>query len=118
MCSTGCSSSICWSGRRRANINLKEKSEKHTEQVKKLQLAIEYSYQVRRSSPQTWVFWIHASSKARIEEEYRRIAEATRVSRWDDPIVDILQLVHAWLCDESNGKWVCKHDIMVCVYKG
>ncbi|KAL9591261.1 MAG: hypothetical protein Q9179_007901 [Wetmoreana sp. 5 TL-2023] len=74
--------------------------------VGKSQLAIEYSYQVRDSSSETWVFWIHASSKARIEEGYRRIAEATRLPRRDDPKVDILQLVRAWLCDESNGRWV------------
>ncbi|KAI4231138.1 MAG: hypothetical protein L6R40_007830 [Gallowayella cf. fulva] len=74
--------------------------------LEKSQLAIEYSYQIRCSSPQTWVFWIHASSKARIEEGYRRIAEATRLSGWDDPKVDILQRVRAWLCDESNGSWV------------
>ena len=52
------------------------------------------------------MFWIHASSKARIEEGYRRIAEATRVFGWDDPKVDILQVVRTWLCDESNGRWV------------
>ena len=55
---------------------------------------------------ETWVFWIHASSKARIEEGYRRIAEAIGLSGWDDPKVDILQLVRAWMCHESNGKWV------------
>ncbi|KAL8746091.1 MAG: hypothetical protein Q9190_001848 [Brigantiaea leucoxantha] len=69
-------------------------------------LAIEYSHQVRRSSPQTWVFWVHASSRAAIEEGYRRIAEATRLSGRDDPNVDILQLVRTWLCNESNGRWV------------
>ncbi|KAL8763279.1 MAG: hypothetical protein Q9194_007383 [Teloschistes cf. exilis] len=72
----------------------------------KSQLAIEYSYQVRNSSPEIWVFWVHASSKAKIEEGYRRIAEATRLPGRDDPRVNILQLVRAWLCDESNGRWV------------
>lgn len=74
--------------------------------VGKSQLAIEYSYQIRDSSSETWVFWVHASSKSRIEEGYRRIAQATRISGWDDPKADILQLVRAWLCDESNGRWV------------
>ncbi|KAL9591473.1 MAG: hypothetical protein Q9179_007687 [Wetmoreana sp. 5 TL-2023] len=75
-------------------------------QQAKSQLAIEYSYQVRDSLPETWVFWVHASSKAKIEEGYRRIAEATRLPGRDDPKVDILQLVRTWLCDESNGRWV------------
>ncbi|KAL9611366.1 MAG: hypothetical protein Q9167_003985 [Letrouitia subvulpina] len=74
--------------------------------VGKSQLAVEYSYRVRDSSPETWVFWVHASSRARIEDGYRRIAEATRLSGWDDPKVNILQVVRAWLCDESNGRWV------------
>ncbi|KAL8766753.1 MAG: hypothetical protein Q9194_006182 [Teloschistes cf. exilis] len=72
----------------------------------KSQLAIEYSYQVRNRSPEIWVFWVHASSKARIEEGYRRIAGVTRLPGWDDPKVNILQLVRAWLRDESNGRWM------------
>ncbi|KAL8823653.1 MAG: hypothetical protein Q9191_005667 [Dirinaria sp. TL-2023a] len=28
------------------------------------------------------------------------------LSGWDDPKADILQLVRAWLCDESNGRWL------------
>lgn len=73
---------------------------------RKSQLAIEYSYRIRDKSPTTWVFWVHASSKARIEEGYRRIAEATRLPGRDDPKVNILQLVRAWLSNESNGRWV------------
>ena len=52
------------------------------------------------------MFWVHANSNARIEEGYRRIAEVTRLPRRDNPKIDILQLVRAWLCDESNGRWV------------
>lgn len=52
------------------------------------------------------MFWIHASIKARFEEGYRRIAEATKLPGWNDPKVDILQLVRAWSCDESNRRWM------------
>ena len=52
------------------------------------------------------MFWIHASSTARIEERYRRIAEVAQVAGWEDPKVDILRLVRAWLCDEFKGKWI------------
>jgi tetratricopeptide (TPR) repeat protein len=54
----------------------------------------------------TWVFWVHAGTRARFEEGYRRIAEATRMDGWDNHKVDILRLVRSWLCDESNGRWV------------
>ena len=77
---------------------------------RKSQLAIEYSYQVRQSSPETWVFWIHASSTARIEEGYREIAEVVKLAGREDPKVDILRLVRAWLRDESNGKWIIVVD--------
>ena len=52
------------------------------------------------------MFWIHASSMARIEEGYRRIAEAINLPGSGDPKVDILQLVRAWLLNESNGRWI------------
>jgi len=73
--------------------------------VGKSQLAIEYSYQVRESSPDMWVFWVHASSAARFQEGYRKIAQRVKVAGWDSPEADILQLVNNWLCDEANGRW-------------
>lgn len=74
--------------------------------VGKSQLAIEYSYQVRERSPETWVFWVHASSAARSEEGYRKVAERVKIPGWDKPEADILRLVSNWLCDEANGHWV------------
>ena len=72
---------------------------------RKSQLAIEYSYQVRESSPDMWVFWVHASNTARFEEGYRKIAERIKIAGWDNREVNILQLVNNWLCDEANGRW-------------
>ncbi|KAH8727392.1 P-loop containing nucleoside triphosphate hydrolase protein [Phaeosphaeriaceae sp. PMI808] len=74
--------------------------------VGKSQLAVEYSYRVREKSPATWVFWVHASSRARFEEGYRKIAERGKLPGWDQPDADILKPVHSWLCDEANGHWV------------
>ena len=76
----------------------------------KSQLAIEYSYQVRESSPDTWVFWVHASSTARFEEGYRKIAQRVKISGWDNPEANILQLVNNWLCNEANGQWFMVMD--------
>ncbi|PVH90556.1 hypothetical protein DM02DRAFT_711452 [Periconia macrospinosa] len=78
--------------------------------VGKSQVAIEYAYQVRDESPDTWVFWVHAGTQARFEEGYRRITEATRMEGWDNPKADVLRLVRSWLCDESNGRWVMVVD--------
>lgn len=54
-----------------------------------------------------WVFWVHAGTQARFEDDYRRIAEVTKMEGWNDPKADILTLVRSWLRNESHGqKWV------------
>ncbi|KAH6667983.1 hypothetical protein B0J14DRAFT_519380 [Halenospora varia] len=74
--------------------------------VGKSQLAIEYSYRIRKESPEIWVFWVHAGTAARFEEGYKRIAEIAKIDGLDKPGVDTLQLVSNWLCSEVNGRWV------------
>jgi hypothetical protein len=69
-----------------------------------VQLAIQYSYAVRDASPQTFVFWVHASTTARFEEAYRGIADKLTLPGRNDPKVDVLRLVSNWLCDEANGR--------------
>ncbi|PVH70498.1 TPR-like protein [Cadophora sp. DSE1049] len=73
--------------------------------VGKLQLAIEYAYRTRDRSPETWVFWVHASNAARFEQSFRDIANYVKISGRKNPQADILQLVHDWLRDDK-GKWV------------
>ncbi|KUL81411.1 hypothetical protein ZTR_10225 [Talaromyces verruculosus] len=57
-----------------------------------------------------WVFWIHASNAARLEEGYQRIAAVAEIAGRDDPKTSILPLVYQWLCDESNGHWLMVLD--------
>jgi hypothetical protein len=52
------------------------------------------------------VFWVHASSQARFEEGYKKIADRVKLQGWDEPKANILQLVSSWLSDKSNGRWV------------
>ncbi|KAF2190151.1 TPR-like protein [Zopfia rhizophila CBS 207.26] len=73
--------------------------------VGKSQLAIQYCHFVRDASPQTFVFWVHASTKARFEEAYRDIADRLELPGRNNPKIDVLRLVSNWLCDESNGQW-------------
>jgi hypothetical protein len=65
---------------------------------------------VRESSPESWVFWVHASNLARFEEGYRKIAQRCKPSGWDEPKADILRIVSNWLSDESNGRWTMVVD--------
>ncbi|KAJ5963042.1 hypothetical protein N7501_007983 [Penicillium viridicatum] len=78
--------------------------------VGKTQTAIEYSYRVRESAPDAWVFWIHASNAARLEQGYQQIAVVAEIPERDDPKINILQLVYQWLCDARNGRWLMVLD--------
>jgi hypothetical protein len=40
----------------------------------KSQVAIELAHGTREQSPETWVFWVHASNAGRFEESFRNIA--------------------------------------------
>ncbi|KAJ5813425.1 uncharacterized protein N7503_000175 [Penicillium pulvis] len=74
--------------------------------VGKSQLAIEYSYRVRSESPETWVFWVHASNAARFEQSFRDIAEQVKIPNRQDLKIDIFRLVENWLRNEKRGKWI------------
>jgi tetratricopeptide (TPR) repeat protein len=52
-----------------------------------------------------FVFWVHASTKARFEEAYRDIADRLELPGRQNPKADVLRLVRNWLCDETNGQW-------------
>jgi len=53
---------------------------------------------------------VHASNAARFKQAYRDIATKVDLPGRDDPKVDILRLVHDWLCDERNGRWLMVVD--------
>ncbi|KAH8691822.1 hypothetical protein BGW36DRAFT_280847, partial [Talaromyces proteolyticus] len=74
--------------------------------VGKSQFAIEYAYQTHKQSPTTWVFWVHASNAARFEQSYHDIADTVKLFGRQDPKANIFKLVHNWLRDTKNGKWV------------
>jgi hypothetical protein len=78
--------------------------------VRKTQTAIEYSYRVRESTPDMWVFWIHASNTPRLEQGYQHIAAVADIPGRDDPKINVLELVNQWLCDPRNGRWLMVLD--------
>ncbi|CAG8358687.1 unnamed protein product [Penicillium salamii] len=73
-------------------------------------VGIEYFYRVRCRSLKTWVFWIHASNAAWIEQSFRDIANQAKISGRNDPIVNIYQLVENWLRDGRRGNWLLIFD--------
>ncbi|CAO2658195.1 Nn.00g059180.m01.CDS01 [Neocucurbitaria sp. VM-36] len=78
--------------------------------IGKSQLAIEYAHRVRNDRPDTWVFWVRGATIAKFEDSYRAIARAVDIPGYKDKKTNILQTVHEWLSNESNGKWVMVVD--------
>ncbi|ETS73709.1 hypothetical protein PFICI_14655 [Pestalotiopsis fici W106-1] len=74
--------------------------------VGKSQLAIQYAHRIQQQTPGTYVFWVHAGTRARFEEAYRSIADSLELPRRHDPGVDVLRLVYDWLFDVDNGQWL------------
>ncbi|KIL94216.1 hypothetical protein FAVG1_02778 [Fusarium avenaceum] len=72
----------------------------------KSQVAIHFAHQIQEETPETSVYWVHASSKPRFEEGYRYIAERNELPRRNDPKVDVLALVRDWLQTEEAGSWL------------
>jgi tetratricopeptide (TPR) repeat protein len=74
---------------------------------RKSQLAIQFACETHERSPEkTWIFWIHASNAARFEQSYREIADTAKLFGRQDPKANIFKLVHDWLRDSRNGKWI------------
>ncbi|CAF3525353.1 unnamed protein product [Fusarium graminearum] len=74
--------------------------------VGKSQLAIEFAYRFADCSPEKWIFWVHASTPARIVEGFKSIADNIKLMGRNQPTVDILKLVFDWLSNVRNGKWL------------
>jgi hypothetical protein len=74
--------------------------------VGKSQLAIEYAHRIAAKQPDTWVFWVHAGTQARVEEGFRAIADAIKLLGRNQPKANIPQLVYGWLSNERNSRWI------------
>jgi len=76
----------------------------------KSQFAIECCYRIIDQSPEMWVFWVHASNTARLEQGYREIADQVKLPGRSDLQADVFQLVYNWLRNEKSGKWLLVLD--------
>ena len=56
------------------------------------------------------MFWVHASTQARVEESFRAIANAIKLLGRNHSKVDIPQLVYGWLSSERKRRWVMVLD--------
>ncbi|KAL7905410.1 TPR-like protein [Trichoderma velutinum] len=74
--------------------------------VGKSQLAIEFAHIFAEEHKDIWVFWIHAATRARVEEGFQLIADAIKLPKRKQPKADIPLLVRNWLSNEHNGRWI------------
>lgn len=65
--------------------------------VGKSQVAIEFCYRYKELEPSTHIFWVWGGNAARFKQGYKRVAQAMALPGWNDPDVDILDLVGDWL---------------------
>lgn len=72
----------------------------------KSQLAIQYAYWVRESSPKTWVLWLHASTAPRLEQSVRDLLSQLKVRGRNDPKVDAFMLLRDWLRHTRENSWL------------
>jgi tetratricopeptide (TPR) repeat protein len=56
------------------------------------------------------VFWVYASNNARLEQSFREIADQVKARGRKDPQADVFKLVHDWLRDAKNGRWLLVLD--------
>ncbi|KAL1584805.1 hypothetical protein WHR41_06554 [Cladosporium halotolerans] len=78
--------------------------------VGKSQLAIQYAYWIRESSPNTWVLWLHASTAPRLEQSVRDLLNQLKVRGRNDPKVDAFMLLRDWLRHTKENPWLVVLD--------
>ena len=76
--------------------------------LRKTQIAIEYCYRFRNLHPKKHVFWVHGSTRQRLEQAYRDIARRLELPGWNDPLFDTLLSVSEWF-NENEG-WLMVLD--------
>ena len=79
-------------------------------QYSKTQDVLEYVCMVKDSLVQVSVFWIHAGSRARFEQDYRKLSKLVELPGCDDPREDIRPIVKGWFESPRSGDWILVLD--------
>lgn len=74
--------------------------------IGKSQVALEYAHRRIEKEPQLSVFWIHASSASRFEQDYLQIGRLAGVSGFNGSASDPKQLIKDWLSSNDAGTWL------------
>ena len=77
--------------------------------VGKTRIALQFADQLK-GYKEVSVFWMHASNLERLKMSCSNIAKTVNLIGWDDPKVDIFQLVKDWFEKGNSGKWLLVID--------
>ena len=77
-------------------------------QHRKTQDVLEYVCTLK-DSPVS-VFWVHAGSRPRFEQDYRKLAKLVGLPECDDPKQDIRPIVKDWFESPKSGDWILVLD--------
>ena len=72
----------------------------------KSQVALEYAYRRLEMEPQLSIFWIHASSASRFEQDYLQIGRLAGISGLSGSAHDPKELIKEWLSSNDAGTWL------------
>ncbi|KAF8248525.1 TPR-like protein [Wilcoxina mikolae CBS 423.85] len=76
--------------------------------VGKTQDVLDFVYEYEGT--QKSVFWIHAASKLRFEQDYRKLAQLVGIAGNNDPKQDIKPLVKCWFESPHSSEWILVLD--------
>ena len=76
----------------------------------KTQDVLDYVYALKHSLAQVPVFWVHAGSRARFEQDYRKLSKLVELPGHDDPKEDIRPIVKDWFESPKSGNWILVLD--------
>ena len=79
-------------------------------QYSKTQDVLEYVCTLKDSLAQESVFWVHAGSRARFEQDYRKLSKLVELPGCDDPKEDIRLIVKGWFESPKSGDWILVLD--------
>ena len=73
--------------------------------VGKTRIALQFASRFRHSKDMS-VFWMYAGSSERLRKSCFDIAKKANVVGWNDPKIEIFQLVKEWFEGDESGRWL------------
>ncbi|PYH43058.1 FabD/lysophospholipase-like protein [Aspergillus saccharolyticus JOP 1030-1] len=107
-----------FTGRKELLLSLKQRLDENSDATKRIaiiglggigktQLILELAHRVRK---QYAVFWIPVNSLANLQTAFQKVAEKLRLPGCTDKGANTIELVQAFLSDESIGQWLLVLD--------